>query len=302
MHFVIAGASGFLGTRLRERLTRDDHSVTALTRADPGPKQVRWDPYAGNLTGEAREVVQAADVVVNLAGSPLIGMPYSSSYRTELRRSRVTTTEVLAEAIATAADKPAFLAGNGISWYGDRGEELLTEAANPPPSTDGDLLASVSQDWQAAADAAVEAGARVCFLRTAPVLDRRSEPLHALSLLFKTGLGGPIGSGRQYFPTISARDWTGAVAFAAEHDEISGPVNLTIPTPATNAEFTRELASRVHRPAFLKVPGPVVKAATGPLAPMVLGSVRALPTALAEAGFGFADPTIGDVLDAGLRA
>lgn len=290
MRFLIAGASGFLGTRLRESLALAGHDVTALVRREAGPGQAQWDPYAGELDGA---LVEQADVVINLAGAPTLGNPHSKRWATELLESRVVTTRVLAETIAKSSRRPDLLAGNGVSYYGDRGDEVLTEAA----SSSGDaFLTEVTRQWQAATDVAAEAGARVCVLRTAPVLDRRNAPLKQLLLLFKAGLGGKLGSGQQYFPIISTPDWVAAVTFLAEHSEAAGPVNLCCPTTPTNAEFTRELAGLVHRPAFFRVPGPVLRQAAGRMAPEVLGSIRAVPQVLLDTGFRFADQDVTDVL------
>lgn len=288
----MAGSSGFLGTRLRDSLAQAGHEVTALVRREAGPGEARWDPYAGELDPA---LVEAADVVVNLAGSPTAGNPHSAKWAQELLRSRVTTTTVLSDAIAASGRRPAFLAGNGISYYGDHGDEVLTETS---ASRGEAYLTEVTRQWQAATDSAAAAGARVCVLRTAPVLDQASPPLKQLLLLFKAGLGGKLAKGDQYFPVISVRDWVGAVAFAAEHEEVSGPLNLCCPLTPTNAEFTRELAEVVHRPAFFRVPGPVLKVAAGRMAPEVLGSLRTVPEVLLEAGYRFADRDVSDVLRA----
>jgi uncharacterized protein (TIGR01777 family) len=294
MRFLIAGASGFLGSKLRESLVGAGHDVTALVRRAPatGPAhaEARWDPYSAYLDPD---LVEKADVVVNLAGSPTLGNPHSRRWAANLRTSRVTTTQVLADAVAASSRRPALLAGNGISFYGDHGDELLTEEAD----TQGDaFLTGVTIAWQAAAQPAVDAGARVCILRTAPVMDRASAPLRQQLPLFKAGLGGRLGSGRQYMPMISLRDWLGAVTFLAEHDDVAGPVNLCCPQTPTNAEFTQELARLVHRPAALAVPALVLRPAAGRMAPELLGSIRAVPRVLSDAGFRFADRTVGEVL------
>ena len=296
MRILLAGASGFLGTHLRAGLVAGGHDVTALTR---GPAragdQATWDPYAGTLDPA---LVEAADVVVNLAGSPTLGNPHSKKWARELRASRVTTTSVLARAIAGSQRRPAFLAGNGISVYGDHGQEPLTEAAE---SRGDALLTSVTREWQAAADPAVEAGARVCILRTAPVMDRRSPPLKQLRLLFLAGAGGRFGDGRQRMPMISLRDWVGAVVHLAEHADAAGPFNLCCQRTPTNAEFTRELARQLHRPSFATVPRLALKAA-GPMAPELLGSLNVVPEALLASGFEFRDPDVSAVLSAALTA
>jgi uncharacterized protein len=296
LHVVIAGSSGFLGSNLREELLGRGHRVTRLVRRTPsGTDEAGWDPQSGEVDAD---VVQGADVVVNLAASPTFGNPHSARWATALRHSRVTSTRLLAQTIAAGpAPRPAYLSGNGVSWYGDHGPAELTEESDTRGHA---LLTEVTRDWQAAADPAVAAGARVCVLRTAPVMDRRNAPLSLLRPLFRAGLGGPIGSGRQYMPQISLRDWVGAVAFLAEHASASGPVNLCCPVTPTNAEFTSALAAAVHRPAFARVPAPAVRLAAGPMAPEVLGSLNARPAALERWGYEFSDPDVRAVLATGL--
>jgi uncharacterized protein (TIGR01777 family) len=292
---VIAGASGFLGQHLSEALRGRGHTVTALVRRPAsGPHESTWDPYAGSYD---HALLEAADVVVNLAGTPTLGNPYSARWARELRESRVTTTRVLAEAVATAGGRAAYLAGNGISYYGDHGDAVLTEASD---SRGQALLTRVTREWQAAADPAAEAGARVVVLRTAPVMDRRSAPLKQLRLLFRAGLGGRLGSGRQRMAMISLRDWVGGVVHAAEHEAVVGPVNLCCPETPTNAEFTRTLARLEHRPALAVVPGPLLGLAAGPMAPELLGSLHVRPAALEAAGFVFADRDVEAVLTTAL--
>lgn len=292
MRFLIAGASGFLGSRLRESLVGAGHHVTSLVRRAPEPDhdEARWDPTHAVLD---LDLVEKADVVVNLAGSPTLGNPHSRTWADNLRTSRVHTTRVLADAIAASSRRPAFLAGNGISFYGDHGDEPVTEEAD----TRGDaFLTGVTIAWQAAAQPAVDAGARVCILRTAPVMHRANPPLRQQWLLFTAGLGGRLGTGRQYQPMISLEDWVAAVTFLAEHDDVAGPVNLCCPQTPTNAEFTQQLARLVHRPAVLTVPSAVLRPAAGRMAPELLGSVRAVPGVLTDAGFRFADHTVAEVL------
>jgi len=297
MQVVIAGASGFLGSALSDVLVERGHSVVALVRRPTSTAgKSSWDPYAGTYD---REVIETADVVVNLAGSPTAGNPHSAKWARELRESRVRTTATLASAIAGSDRKPAFLAGNGISYYGDRADEVLTEESD---SRGDSLLTSVARDWQEAAQPAVDAGARVCVLRTSPVMDRRSEPLKQLRLLFKAGLGARLGDGRQYMPISSLRDWVGGVAHLSEHDTASGPFNLICPEPPTNAEFTDELARQLSRPSFIVAPKALLKVGAGRMAPEILGSVNARPAALEAAGYDFQDRDAADVLRAGLSA
>ena len=294
MRFLIAGSSGFLGTRLREQLGRRGDDVTALVRRPAGAGEVSWDPYQKPLDPS---VVDQHDLVVNLAGSPTAGNPHSGKWAENLMDSRVTTTRVLAEAIAASTSRPAFLAGNGIGIYGDHGSQPVAEIAD---SRGDALLTRVSRAWQAASEPAREAGARVVVMHTSPIYDRRSMPLKALRLLFKAGLGGPLGDGSQYVPMISARDWVDAVIHLAETDSAKGSFNLCCEKAPTNAELTRELARLVHRPAFFRVPEFVLRPATGQMSNEILGSVNCVPARLLESGYDFNDPDVRAVLREGL--
>ena len=295
MKVVVAGASGFLGSHLVAALNDRGHTVTKLVRRPAeAADESRWDPAAGEVDDK---VIEAADVVVNVAGSPTMGNPHSRKWATALRESRVTSTSTLAWAIAGGDRKPAFLAGNGISIYGDHGAQPLTEASD---SRGHAFLTEVSREWEAATEPARECGARVCILRTAPVLDRSSEPLKALRRLFRLGLGGRLGSGEQYFPIISLRDWVAAVVFLAETDDARGPFNLCSLETATNAEFTRALGRAVGRPAVIPVPSFAIRAGAGRMSPELLGSLNTSPQALVDAGFEFHDPDVTCVLAAGL--
>lgn len=285
MHFLVAGATGFLGTPLAQELRSRGHTVTGLTRGSAsGPDWATWDPDAGSLD---QGLVEDADVVVNLAGSRLFGNPRSRKWQRALRESRVVTTRVLAQAIARAAEPPAFLANNATAYYGDHGEEVVTEASD---SRGDAFMTQVTREWQAAADPAVEAGSRVSVLRTAPVLARGGDTMNILVPLFKLGLGARLGNGRQFFPVVSMRDWVGAVTMLAEHPTASGPVNVCCPETPTNAEFTAAFAHTVHRPAFLAAPGRVLALGAGPAAPELLRSMNLRPAALLELGYRFEDP------------
>jgi NAD dependent epimerase/dehydratase family enzyme len=162
------------------------------------------------------------------------------------------------------------------------------------------LLTSVTRGWQSAAEPAAESGARLCVLRTAPVMDRRSPPLKQLRLLFLAGLGGRLGDGRQRMPMISLRDWVGAVVHLAEHEDAAGPFNLCCPQTPTNAEFTEALAGELHRPSFATVPSFALKAGAGQMSPELLGSVNVVPAALMGSGYEFRDRDVAAVVRAGL--
>jgi len=296
MRWVIAGSSGYLGTALRDRLAQEGHDVVRLVRGPSAtPSESTWDPYAGEVD---QAVVGGADVIVNLAGAPIARWPWTATHRQSILRSRVVTTATLARAVAAAASPPAFLAGSGVARYGaDRGDEVLTESAS-----DGDgFLADVVRAWEDAAQPAVAAGARVCHLRTSVVLGPGGGAFSLLSLPFRLGLGGRLGSGRQWFSAVSLGDWARAVLFLAADDRASGPYNIACPEPATNADFTQVLAAALHRPAKLSVPAAALRATLGGLAAQVLGSLRVVPQRLTAAGFGFDQPDLPAVVRAALQ-
>jgi uncharacterized protein (TIGR01777 family) len=296
MRVLVAGASGFLGTHLVTALRQRGHGVTTLTRGDAsGPDQSSWDPYADKVD---RDLVAGVDVVINLAGSPTLGNPHSKKWARALRESRITTTRVLAEAIAAAASPPAFLAGNGISFYGDHGSDVLTESSD---SRGDALLTSVTRQWEEATAPAAAAGSRVCILRTAPVMDGAAPPLKPLALLTRLGLGTRLGNGEQYMAMISLRDWVGGVVHLAEHETAAGPFNLCCSRTPTNGEFTRALAAAVHRPAFVFVPRGLLKVAAGEMASELLNSLNVRPEALENSGYVISDPDVTAVLATALR-
>jgi uncharacterized protein (TIGR01777 family) len=267
-------------------LVADGHEVVRLVRREPGrPDEVRWDPARGQLDPAA---LRDADVVVNLAGAN-IGRPWTPTYKKTIRESRVSTNATLAAAVAQLDRPPVFITQSGIGGYGrDCGDEILTEE-----SALGDgFLAEVVRVWEGATDPAREAGSRVVAMRTGVVLDRSAPAFQLLSLPFRLGFGGRLGSGKQYFPVVSLTDWLRAVRHAAENDAVTGPVNATLPTPITNEEFTKALASALHRPGLVPVPSFVLKTVLGEFAWELIGSNRALPSKLLDTGFTFSDPDV----------
>jgi uncharacterized protein (TIGR01777 family) len=253
-----------------------------------------WDPYAGQVD---RSVIEDADVVANLAGAPLAHWPWTDSYKRTFTDSRVATTRTLAEAIARSDRKPALLAQSGVAGYGDQGDRLLTEDAPVDADT---FMAGVVRTWEAAGAPAEAAGARVVRMRTAVILDRRGGALKPLLLLFRAGVGGPVGSGRQYFSTMSLLDWLRAATFLATRDDARGAYNLSGPGATTNAEFGRALAGRLHRPSRVPVPAFALNALAGTVSSELLNSTRVEPARLLSEGFTFEHPTLGDQLDAAL--
>ena len=287
MRFVLAGASGFLGTTWRDHLAREGHDVVRLVRGEAmSANESTWDPYAGVVD---RAVLESADVVACLSGANLAHFPWTESYKRTFVTSRTATTRTLAAAIADSDRKPVLLAQNGIAGYGDRGSTVITEST---PTDAGTFMAGVTREWQAATEPAAEAGARVVEMRSGVVLDRRGGALKPLLLQFKAGVGGPIGDGSQYFATISLVDWLAAATWLAGNDAAHGAYNLTGPQQATNEEFTRTLARLLHRPAFVRAPAAAIRAALRDVSSELLGSERVEPQRLLDEGFTFEHPTL----------
>jgi uncharacterized protein len=297
MRVAITGSSGLLGSALAAALRADGQQVTRLVRHAPRqPGEVRWDPQiAGGRI--APGVLDGVDAVVNLSGAPIAARPWTPARKQVLRASRIQSTTALVSALARAQHPPAvLLSGSAVGWYGDTGDREVDESA---PAGTG-FLADLVRDWEAAAQPARQAGLRVATLRSGIVLSRRGGMLGPLLPLFRLGLGARIGAGTQYISWISVTDHVAAVRYLLDHAEIDGPVNLTAPAPVTNAEFTAGLARAVHRPALLRVPGPVLRAGLGEMSAELLGSQRVLPGRLLAAGFAFRHPDLASALTAEL--
>lgn len=296
MRFVIAGSSGFLGTALRTALAEQGHNVTRLVRGEAaGATASRWDPARGQVD---QAVIESADVVINLAGAPIV-RPWTSSHRDAIRSSRVSTAGTLARAVAVCERPPALLVQSGTDWYGvGRGDTVLDESAG---SVGDALLTNVVKEVEDTTADAEQAGARVCHLRTGAVLDRRSTAMKLMLPFFRAGVAGRLGDGGQYFPVISLRDWVGAVLHLAQTDTARGPHNLAAPEPPTNAEFTAAVGEALHRPTRLAMPAVVFEKAFGDLSLVLLNSLRAVPAKLQSEGFTFKDQVVDEVVAAALR-
>lgn len=297
MRILMAGASGFLGTRLSHRLTADGHQVIRLVRRPPrSTDEVRWNPKASQLNPAA---VAESDAIINLAGAGVGDKRWTDAYRAVIRSSRVDSTTTLAVTIAglNAADRPkVLLNSSAIGWYGDTGDRAVTEDA---PAGNG-FLADVCRLWEAATRPAEDAGVRVVRLRTGLPLHRDGGMLKPQLIPFRLGIAGRLGNGRQWLPWISMNDWLGALLFLLDQEQIAGPVNVVGPTPVTNAEFTRELAAALHRPAVIPIPALALKVALGGFATEALTSTRVLPGVLTRADFSYQHPTLPGALHAAL--
>jgi uncharacterized protein (TIGR01777 family) len=290
---VVAGSSGLIGTALVSHLREAGHDVLRLVRRAPAaPDERGWDPPAGRVD---EGTFDGVDAVVNLNGVGIADRPWSGARKQQVRDSRNVPTEVLAAAVAENG-VPSFLSGSAVGYYGDTGGRAIDESA---PSGNG-FLAEVCRDWEAATHKARDAGARVVLLRSGLVLSPAGGLLGKLRPLFKGFLGGRLGSGQQYMPWVSLDDEVGAIRFLLEHPEVSGPVNLTGPTPVTNAEFTATLASAVGRPnPFVAVPEFVIKRALGAMGEeMLIYGQRAVPAKLQAAGYQFRHHGLSEALSA----
>ncbi len=296
MRVVIAGSSGLIGTTLVALLRQAGHDVLRLVRRGPrAPDERAWDPSAATMDPGTLDGV---DAVVNLCGSAMGDKRWSGEVKQAIRDSRIGPTEVLAAAIAEHR-VPVLVNASGVGYYGDTGDRRVDETA---PMGSG-FLAQVCRDWEAATAAAERAGARVVRVRTGLVISPAGGLLGQLKPLFAVGLGGRLGSGRQYMPWISLDDEVGAIRFVLEHGELSGPVNLSGPDPVTNAEFTRALGEAMHRPTPLVVPAFAMRLARGAelVDEMALIGQRAIPAALREHGYRFQHPTLPAALTAALE-
>lgn len=297
MRIAVTGASGLIGTALRQRLGQAGHDVVRLVRRPArDAAEISWDPRAsrGGLDPGALDGV---DAVVHLSGAPIAAGRWTAARKRELRASRVGSTAALVSALRAMRRPPSvLLSGSGIDWYGDTAGHEVDETA---PAGTG-FLAGLVRDWEAAAQPAREAGIRVACLRSGVVLSPRGGMLGRLLLPFRAGLGARIGPGTQFVSWISLTDHVGAVQYLLGHEDLDGPVNLTAPGPVTSATLTAELARALRRPAVLRLPAPLLRAALGELSGELLGSMRVLPQRLLAAGFTFQYPDIASALAAEL--
>jgi uncharacterized protein (TIGR01777 family) len=300
MDVAISGGTGLIGSALARSLAADGHRVALLTRpetkATPGDT-IAWDPNAGTLDGGALE---GFDVVVNLAGTGIGDKKWTPARKQEVLDSRLGATALLARTVAGLDHPPAvFVSGSAVGYYGNRGDEPLTEDSAPGD----DFLAEVCVQWEDAARPAAEAGLRVAWIRTGLVLDPDGGVLHRLLLPFKLGLGGRVGSGRQYRSWISLADEVSAIRRIIDDPSIGGPVDVTAPNPVTDAEFAATLARVLHRPAKLPTPTLPLKVVYGGelVQHLLLDGQRVFPEKLLASGFTFAHPELETALRAVLE-
>jgi uncharacterized protein (TIGR01777 family) len=301
MKIVISGGTGFLGQPLASALARDGHSVAILSRAPSGgttsggARVLSWTPD-GTAAATWAADIDDADAVINLAGEPIAARRWTAAQKQRILDSRVLATRSLAEAVQRASRPPAvFVSGSAVGYYGPLQDQIVTEET--PPGDD--FLARVCVRWEAEAMRAASARTRVVCVRTGLVLERNGGALPQMLPPFRFGVGGPVGSGRQYWPWIHRQDWIDLVRFALATSGVSGPMNASAPHPARSVEFAKALGRAMHRPALLPAPGFALKLLLGEMADgLLLSGQRAIPAKAQSHGytFAFAD------LDRALRA
>jgi uncharacterized protein (TIGR01777 family) len=294
MRVAVTGSTGLIGTALTAALADAGHDVVRVVRGDArGPGTVRWDPKAGTIDAAGLAGIDAA---VHLAGAGIADHRWTDAYKRELVDSRVLGTGLLTRTLAALDPRPAVLvSASGIDYYGDRGDDIVEETA---PKGTG-FLADLCARWEAAADPAREAGIRVAHTRSGIVLSPRGGALKKQLPLFKLGLGGRFGSGRQWQSWIAIDDEVGAMVHLLSAD-VAGPVNLTAPNPVTNADFTKALGAALHRPTVVPIPslGPKLFVGSELADVLLFESKRVVPRVLEASGYHFRHPT----LDVALRA
>jgi len=281
---AITGSTGLVGEALVASLTARGHQVRRVVRRPAGSGEVRWDPQAGTIDAAA---LAGIDGCVHLAGEGIAGRKWSEEHKQRILESRTTGTDLLARTVATLDPRPGVLvSASAIGYYGDRGDEELVETSTPGD----DFLARVCLAWEGATAPAADAGIRVVLARSGIVLDAHGGALARMLLPFKLGLGGRIGSGKQYMSWISLDDEVGGIVHALEHEDVVGAMNLTAPAPVTNAEFTATLGRVLGRPTLLPTPlFPLrVRYGTELIQALLLDSARVLPATLERSGYSFA--------------
>jgi uncharacterized protein (TIGR01777 family) len=297
---LVTGATGFIGSTLIPDLVNAGHRPIVAVRGRTVPAGIdgiAWDPDAGTIDTPA---VEGMGAVVHLAGAGIADRRWTDARKQLILESRTKGTELLVSTLTRLDRKPAVLvSGSAVGYYGDRGAEVLTEAS--PPGND--FTAQACQQWEAATAPAAEAGIRVVTVRSGIVLGSQGGMLGRVALPFRLGLGGRIGTGRQYLSWIALDDEVAAILYALQQENLRGPANLTAPNPVTNAEFTSTLGRVLRRPTLLPTPVPALRALYGSelVETLLLGGQRVLPQALKTSGFSFAHPTLEDALHAALR-
>jgi uncharacterized protein (TIGR01777 family) len=289
MKIIISGSSGLIGRWLVADLEAAGHEITRLVRpstAEPPPDSATWNPARGELDPS---VIEGADAIINLNGSNIGAKRWNAEVKKELVSSRVDSTRTIVDAIANTAQKPPLLINaSAVGLYGDRGDEILDESSPPGEG----FLADLAKTWEQTAVAAASDSTRVVLLRLAMVVGKGGA-IDRMLLPFNLGMGGPMGSGDQWWPWIAMEDVIGTVRFALENSEVDGPLNLASPQEVTSKGFAKALGSVLNRPSFMPLPAFAAKLAMGEMADaLLLASTRAHPTALRNYGYEFRLPDL----------
>ena len=291
MRIAIAGASGLVGSALMPELESDGHEIVRLVRDTPKAGEIEWHPNQDEIDPA---MIDGFEAIINLAGESIAEGRWTEEKKKRIRDSRVNGTHLLSEAIAKLVTKPrVFLCASATGIYGDRGDEILDEQSE----SGGGFLAGVCREWEKACDPAVKAGVRVVNLRFGPILARAGGMLEKMLTPFKMGLGGKVGSGRQYISWVALDDVIAAIRLALNEGSIRGPLNIVSPKPVTNEQFTRALGEALSRPTVMSMPAFAARLAFGEMADeMLLVSQRVMPKRLTSAGFSFAYPALHSAL------
>ncbi len=300
MRVGVTGSSGFIGSALVTALGERGDDVVRFVRPDSAHRsgeEVRWDPTRGLVDEEDLRRVGRFDAVVNLAGAGIADRRWSNSRKAEILTSRSNATKLLVQVLGAASGTAFLASASAVGVYGSRGDQSLDESA----TTGDDFLAHVCTEWESATSPLERSGTTVAHLRTGLVMSSRGGMLKKQLPLFRLGLGGALGTGRQWISPISLRDEVRAIVWLLERRP-SGPFNLVAPAALTNRAFTSVLAAQLHRPARLRIPSSILRVALGGelVTGAVLASQRVVPSALLEAGFAFEHPDIESILSSAL--
>ena len=290
MNVLISGATGLIGSALVPELEAKGHTVTRLSRSQSGADTVRWDPSAGTIEGD----LEGTEAVVHLAGESIAQGRWSPEKKRRILDSRVQGTRLLAESVAALSTPPKVMVStSAVGYYGDRGDEVLTEESTPGE----DFLARVCREWEAAAEPARRAGVRVVHPRLGIVLSPEGGALGTTLPIFKLGGGGKVGGGRQWWSWVALDDVVGSIVHALTDEAVKGPVNVGSPNPMTNAQYTKVLGKVLGRPTVLPLPAPAARIMLGEVADaLLLASQRMRPERLQTTGYAFRYPQLEGAL------
>lgn len=297
MHIVITGGTGFLGQALISALLQEGYEVSVYTRSLEKCRRLfhaRVTPFSS-----WHEAPEHADAVINLAGESLVGARWSAAKKDRIRASRLSVTNGVVAWLERMQLRPeVMISGSAIGYYGYGESEVFTE----DHAAGEDFSAALCRDWEAAAQSATDLGVRVCCIRTGVVLDQHGGALQRMLPAFRLGLGGPIASGQQWLSWIQLQDWVNAMLFLLRNNTMHGAFNLTAPDPVRNDEFSQQLASRLNRPNFFRVPGFVLRLLFGEGADLLIYGQKVIPTRLEAAGFDFQHRSLDSALKASLQS